>query len=94
MAAKKPIATWDRHKHIKDGDLTGKSRYRVSFFGKFILQLEYCIVTQQKQTAGRFHPHPPRFQGTKWRDATRNDMKIDPSLKDAILAGIAGQLNN
>ncbi len=76
----------------KNGDLTGVGRYRISFFGKVILQVQYYIVKQRQQSEGRYHPHPKLVVGLGWRDATREDMKIDTKLRDALLEGVVHQL--
>jgi hypothetical protein len=97
MKENKEIKAWSPDdegpsKQVFHGQLTGKSRYRISFFGKVLLQLEYHVVIARK---GRDHVSSykiPEHKGLKWRDATQEDMKMQLGLAAAILEGIPQQL--
>lgn len=78
----------EKHVCTKHGELTGKSRYRISWSGKVILQLQHYHIGSLTD----------RGNGLRvldyillWRDATREDMKIDIESRQSLLEGIAGQ---
>ena len=54
-------------------NLTGTTRYRTSFMGKMILQVEERHIAHYE---GRLQPGVERqpVYGTSWRDATAKDM--------------------
>ena len=56
----------------RQGKLTGKKRYRVSIFGKVILQVETEIV----EFNPGYHCPAPDLIGTRWRDATSEDIEV------------------
>jgi len=51
-------------------ELTGNFRYRVSFFNKVILQVEY--TTNMKDPVNCYERNGPEYK--VWRDATANDI--------------------
>lgn len=81
-------------KRVYHGQLTGQSRYRISFFGKVVLQLEHYIVKATKHRGPLSNYTTYEFKGRRWRDACREDMRMEIGLGQIILEGLTDQLLN
>lgn len=67
-----PVGTVPPRPVVQSLGLTGRTRHRVGFRGRLVLQIEHRFLPDTYRPPG--HGHQPRSYVTAWRDATLADL--------------------